>query len=126
MNRIYVLPKDVFGEGIYRRIYLLIKNNRWDWAAIGATFGLIGGMLSIILGAMLWAVVPFLAPVSLGSFLNGFETLFFILPLPSLSLGAYCLDLLEKKTPGLPLPANSLPADFKRWLRLRPRHPHHN
>ena len=126
MNRIYVLPKDVLGEGIYRRIYLLIKKNRWDSAAIGATFGLVGGMLSIILGAMLWAVVPLLAPVSLGSFLNVLEIVFFILPLPLLALGAYCLDLLERKPPNLPLPVKSQPAGFESRHRLRPHRPHQN
>jgi hypothetical protein len=126
MNRIYVLPKDVLGEGIYRRIYLLIKKNRWDRAAVGAALGLAGGMLSIILGALLWAVVPLLAPVSHGSFLNVLEIVFFILPLPLLALGAYCLDLLEKSPPVIPLSAKSQPAGFENWHRLRPQRPHQN
>src|SRR5215212_5644613 len=102
MKRIYNLPKDELGEGFYRRIYLLIKKNRGDWATRLATFGLAGGMLSIILGAFLWAIAPLLAQGNFKSFLNVSEIVFFVLPLPLLALGAYCLDLLEKRPPILP------------------------
>ena len=107
MNTIYVLPKDELGGGIYRRIYLLIRKNRGDWAAAGATLGLACAMLSIILAALLWVVVPLLARSNFRSFLNVLDTAFFVLPLPLLALGAYCLDLLEKRQPALPLPTDS-------------------
>jgi hypothetical protein len=54
------------------------------------------------------------------------SNLFFALPLPLLALGAYCLDLLEKRSPILPLPANSQPASFERWHRLQARRPYNN
>lgn len=110
MNKIYVLQKDELGGELYRRIYLLIRKNRWNRQSIGASLGLIGGLLSIILGSLLWAVVPFLMQGGFGSFLNSVEILFFALSLPLLALGVCCLDLLEKSPPLLPLPAGS---DFK-------------
>ena len=121
MNRTYVLPKDELGEGFYRRIYLLIKKSRPDRTSVGAAWGLTGGLLSIALGALLWAVVSLLTPCGLRSFLNGLETLFFVLPLPLLAVGAYCLDLLEQRPPLLPLTTIS-----ERRQQFRPRRPHQN
>ena len=126
MNSTYVLPTDELGEGFYRRIFLLIKKNRPDKSSAGAAFGLAGGLLSISLGALLWAVVSLLTPGGLRSFLNGLETIFFVLPLPLLAVGAYCLDLLEKKPPLLPLTAESGPAAAAARHRFRPQLPHQN
>jgi hypothetical protein len=120
------LPKDELGEGLYRRIYLLIKKNRGNWAARLAILGLAGGLLSIILGALVWAIVPLLVQGNFKTFLNISETVFFVLPLPLLALGAYCLDLLEKRPPILPLPVKSQLAGFKSPHRLRPQRPHRN
>ena len=125
MNKIYILQKDELGDELYDRIYLLIRKTGWTRQSMGATFGLAGGMLSIILG-LLWAVVRYLAPVSLGSLLNVLSNVFFMLSLPLLALGAYCLDLLEKRLPILPLPAESQSADSERWHGLRTQHPHNN
>jgi hypothetical protein len=97
MNKTYTLLEDDIGGELYRRIYLLVRKNRWTRPSIGATMGLAGGMLSIILGALLWAViVSHLASGSFGSFLNALEIVLFALSLPLLVLGTYCLDLLEK------------------------------
>ncbi len=126
MNTIYVLPKDELGEGLYRRIYLLVKETRGGWDTIGAAFGLAGGTLSIVLGALLWVVVSLLAPGGLRSFLNVLETAFFVLPIPLLALASYCLDLLEKRFPFLPSPADSRPAGFESPHRFRPHRPHQN
>lgn len=112
MDEIYTLPEDELGGGIYRRILLLIGRNRWAWQSFAAAAGLCGGLLSIVLGFMDWAIVGILAPVgAAGSFLNAAGIVLFILPLPLLALGAHCLDILEKKTPALPLPADSRPDD---------------
>jgi hypothetical protein len=71
MNKIYILPKDELGGDLYRRICFLVSKNRGTRQSIGAAFGLAAGMLSIILGALLWAVIVSLpAAGSLGSFLN--------------------------------------------------------
>jgi hypothetical protein len=116
MNKTELLTEDDSDDGIYRRIGLLIENNRWAWATIGATFGLAGGMLSILLGALLWITVRFLATGYFGSVLNVVEIFFFALTLPLLTLGAYCLDLLERRTLLLRL----------QWQHLRPKQPHNN
>lgn len=126
MNKIYILPKDELGGELDRRICLLISKNRGTRQSIGAAFGLAGGMLSIILGAVLWGIVLLLAPGSFGSFLNGLEIVFFALALPLLASGAYCLDLLEKKSTIIPLPAKSQSGGFQHWHRLRAQLPHKN
>lgn len=126
MNKIYVLPKDELGEMLYQRISLLIKKNRRGWAPRGAAFGLLGGMLSIILGALLWAIVPLLLQAGMRSFLNVLETVCFVLPLPLLALGAHCLDILEKRTPLPQLPSQFQPAGFESLPRIRLQSPHQN
>jgi hypothetical protein len=126
MNKIYVLPQDELGEEIYQRIHQLIKENRCAWATIGAIFGLVSGTFSIILGAVLWIIVQFLSPGEPRSFLNVLDTVVFVLPLPLLGLAAYCLDLLEKMAPIIPLMDKSQPADSESRRRLRPHRPHQN
>ena len=126
MNKIYVLQKDELGGELYRRIYLLISKNRWTRQSIGASVGLIGGLLSIILGSVLWAIVHFLVRGGFESFLNTVELLLFALSLPLLALGVYCLDLLEKSPPILPLPAGPDVKVSCRYERFRPQHPNNN
>ena len=127
MNKIYALPEDELRGGIYHRILLLMGKSRGTWQMVGAAVGLFGGLLSILLGVMVWAVVGLFAPAgAFGSFLDVAGTALFVLPLPLLALGAYCLDLLEKKPPALPLPAESRPAGTVRSRRYRARRPHHN
>lgn len=126
MNEIYVLRKDELGGELYGRIYLLIRKNRWTRQSIGASVGLAGGLLSIISGSLLWAVVSFLVRDRFGSFLNVVEILFFALSLPLLALGVYCLDLLEQSPPSLPLPAMSRLKVSGRYRRFRPQHPSNN
>ena len=126
MNKDYVL-KDNNRDGlIYRRIYLLIRQDGWNGQSIGAAFGLAGGMLSIILGGLLWAAAPLLAPGGFASVLNVLEIIFFALPLPLLAVGACCLDLLEKKVPLLSLQAATRPARFDSLKRFRLSPPHEN
>lgn len=111
MNKIYVLPEDELKGGIYERILLLMGKNRGTWQSVGAAVGLFGGLLSIVLAVLIWAVVGLIAPAgALGSLLDVGGTVLFILPLPLLALGAHCLDLLEKKAPVISsLPAESQP-----------------
>jgi len=126
MNKIYILQKDELGGELYRRIYLLISKNQGSRQSIGASVGLIGGLLSIILGSLLWAIVHFLVRDGFGSVLNAVEILFFALALPLLALGVCCLDLLEKSSPVLPLPVGS---NFKVSVRYQPfrlQHPNNN
>lgn len=124
MYKICGLKEDELSGDFYRRIYLLIKKNRWTRTAISAGIGLVGGLLSIIFGTFLWIVVHLLTPGGFGSFLNKVEILFFALSLPLFVLAAYSLDLLEKKPPIIPLPSQL--AAFEHWPRLRPQCPHKN
>lgn len=126
MNKIYVLQKDELRGELYRRIYLLIRKNQWTRQSIGASLGLAGGLLSIILGALLWAIVSLLAPSSFRSSLNAVDVLFFALSLPLLAVGACCLDLLEMRALILPLPAKSQPDGSGCWRRLRAQLPSKN
>ncbi|HEX8283123.1 MAG TPA: hypothetical protein VF588_07200 [Pyrinomonadaceae bacterium] len=110
MNKIYTLPEDELKGEIYQRILHLTAKSRRTWESVFAAVGLFGGLLSIVLGVLDWAAVGLLTPAgALGSFLDAAGTALFVLPLPLLALGAYCLDLLEKKTPALPLSAESQP-----------------
>ena len=127
MNKIYVLPEDDLRGDIYQRMLLLMGKNRGSWQSFAAVVSLFGGLLAIVLGALDWAFVGLFGPAgALGSFLNAAGTILLVLPLPLMALGAFCLDLLEKKTPALPLPAESGPPVPARGLRRRPRHPHLN
>ena len=127
MDKIYVLPEDELRGEIYRRIVLLVGKNWGSWQSIATVISLFGGLLAIVLGALDWALVGLFAPAgAFGSFLDTAGTILLILPLPLLALGAFCLDLLEKKAPILPLPAESRPAVPARRHYRRPRYPHHN
>jgi hypothetical protein len=109
MDKRYVLPEDELRGGIYDRILLLMGKNRESLQTVGAAVGLLGGLLSIVLGVLVWAVVGLIAPAgAFGSFLDVAGTALLVLPLPLLALGAHCLDLLEKKALSLPLPAATL------------------
>ena len=99
MNEVYPLPADDSGDLLYRRIYLLVSKDVWGWPSIGAVCGLAGGLLSVILGGLLWVVVRLLATGVFGALLNRVELVFFVLTLPLLALGAHCLDLLEQARP---------------------------
>ena len=121
------MPEDELRGEIYKRILLLLKKNRGSWQSVAAAVCLFGGLLSILLGVVAWAAFGLFAPAgALGSFLDTAGTVLLVLPLPLLALGAVCLDLLEKKPPALPLPAEPRPAGPVRLRRLRPRRPHHN
>jgi hypothetical protein len=110
MGKIYVLPEDEMRGGMNRRILLLVGKNWGTWESAAAAVCLSGGLLAIVLGVLDWAVVGLFAPAgALGSYMDTAGTLLFVLPLPLLALGAYCLDLLEKKDPALPLPAEAQP-----------------
>jgi hypothetical protein len=127
MGKIYVLPEDDLRGEIFQRILRLMGKNRRSWQAVAAAVGLFGALLCIALGAVDWAFVGLFAPAgALGSFLDKTGTVLLLLPLPLLALGAFCLDLLEKKPPALPLPAEPRPAVPVRWHRFRARRPHRN
>jgi hypothetical protein len=127
MDKIYVLPEDELRGEIYQRILLLMGSHWGSWQSVAAAVSLFGGLLAIVLGFLDWAAVGLFAPSgTLGSLLDAAGTILFVLPLPLLALGAYCLDLLEKRAPALPLPVAARRAAPLRPHRRRLRHPQHN
>jgi len=79
-------------------MHRLIEINPWAWQSIGALSGLIGGVLSPVLGMLLIAVTWFIKSEPIFSTLNVLCIVPFVLTIPLLTFGAHCLDLLERKT----------------------------
>lgn len=79
---------DEYGEGMYLQIFFLIKMHKWTWQSIGAIIGLGGGIVSIVIAILLPAV----------PLIKGISSVFLMLFLLLLGLGAHCLDLLEEKS----------------------------
>ena len=60
--------------------------------------GLVGGVLSPILGTLLIAVMWFVSSLNDNAVLNDLSIVSFVLTIPLLAGGAHCLDLLERKS----------------------------
>jgi hypothetical protein len=88
---------------IYEEMHRLIEINPWAWQSIGAVSGLVGGILSPVLGTLLIAVTWFVHSARVVSSLNTLSIVFFVLTIPLLAFGAHCLDLLERKAAHLSL-----------------------
>jgi ABC-type transport system involved in cytochrome c biogenesis permease component len=102
MNQDYDLQVDLEWD-LYEEMHRLIEVNPWTWQSIGAVSGLIGGVLSPVIGTLLIAVTWFIHSERIVSSLNGLSIISFVLTIPLLSFGAHCLDLLEEKTARLSL-----------------------
>jgi len=102
MKHDYELQED-WDCDIYERMHHLIEINPWAWQSIGAVSGLVGGVLTPVLGTLLIAVTWFIHSEAAVSSLNGLSIVSFVLTIPLLTFGAYCLDLLERKTARLSL-----------------------
>ncbi len=102
MNQDYELQEELEWD-ICEEIHRLIKLNPWAWQSIGAVSGLVGGVLSPVLGTLLIAVTWFIDSERIVSSLNGLSIASFVLTIPLLTFGAHCLDLLERKTAHLSL-----------------------
>ena len=88
---------------IYEEMHRLIEMNPWAWQSIGAVSGLVGGVLSPVLGTLLIAITWFIHFQGVNSTLNVICIVSFVLTIPLLTFGAHCLDLLERKTAKRPL-----------------------
>ena len=111
--------RDEAGDGIYRRIYVLVSMEGGGWGSRVAIFGLAGGLFSVPLAMLLW-VLKFIAPIQTAATLNEVSNILFALALPLLALGACCLDLLESKSPSSTPPGHN-PISLADWRHLRPR-----
>jgi hypothetical protein len=106
MNKEYELQEDQEWD-IYEDMHRLIEINPWAWQSIGAVSGLIGGVLSPVLGTLLIAVTWFVHSERIVSSINGLSIVSFVLTIPLLVFGAHCLDLLERKTAHLSLTSSA-------------------
>src|SRR5262245_30881175 len=75
----------------------LISNSRDVWPVCGAGIGLVGCVISPLLGALLTAVSWIEGNRGYGPLLHKVGTVLFLLTIPLLIFGGYCLDVLEKR-----------------------------
>ncbi len=116
MKNIHKSNEDEIWEGLYPQILFLIKKNKWTWQSVAALFGFGSAILSFIVGILLPIAAFWLIPDGSDSTLKGISSVFLILILPLLALGAHCLDLLEKKSKDFP--ATELKSDkFRLYLK---------
>ena len=76
----------------------LLRVHGWTFKTGGAAFGLCGGIVAPVLGAVLTAIAWFTGPEWHGHLLQRDGTVLLFLTIPLLILGAHCLDLLDKTT----------------------------
>lgn len=81
-----------------KKLYSGARQGIWTWQASGAMFGLAGGAVAAILGAVLLFVALIAGDQSEGLSLHGIGNILLLSTIPLLILGACCLDLLEKQT----------------------------
>lgn len=126
MNEYYATRGNQEWDDIYQSIYCLIEKNAGTWQSVCAVTGLVGGLLSPVLGTILTAVTWFIPTDGASSFLNVLSIALFCLTLPLLAFGAHCLDLLEKIPSILPVITKPKSVGFGDWNNLRPQLPHRN
>lgn len=102
MRHDYELQGDLECD-IYERMHRLIEINPWAWQSIGAVSGLVGGVLTPVLGTLLIIFAWFIHSERVVSSLNVLSIGSFVLTIPLLTFGAHCLDLLERRTARLSL-----------------------
>jgi hypothetical protein len=103
MRHDYQLEDDLECD-IYERMHSLIEINPWAWQSIGAVSGLVGGVLTPVIGTLFIAFTWFIHSERVVSSLDGLGIASFVLTIPLLTFGAHCLDLLERRTARLSLP----------------------
>lgn len=109
MNRLDGPRRADEGINLYQEMEDLIRAHPWVWQSVGAVIGVAGGALSPFLGALLTAATWFIHSPRAISFLNSLSIISFVLTIPLLAAGAYCLDLLEGKSSRISHPAESQP-----------------
>jgi hypothetical protein len=81
-----------------RNVIKVLRIHGWTFKTGGAAFGLCGGIVAPVLGAILTAVAWFTGPAWHGHLLQRDATILLFLTIPLLMLGAHCLDLLDNTT----------------------------
>ena len=75
----------------------LISDSRDVWPACGAGIGLIGGVVAPFFGVLLTVVSWLEGSSGYAPRLHKLGTISFLLAIPLLIFGGYCLDVLEKR-----------------------------
>lgn len=70
-----------------------------SWRSTGAAFGLIGGIASALMGALLTVIAWLSSDLSAAHALSHWGTILLCLTVPLILLGGYCLDLLDGSKP---------------------------
>lgn len=94
MNQLIANQEDVLQEHETKG---LISDTRDVWPVCGAGIGLVGCVLTPLLGAVLTVVAWIEGNNGYGQLLHKLGTVFFLLAIPLLIFGGYCLDVLEKR-----------------------------
>ena len=102
MGQDYELQEDLESD-IYEEMHSLVEANPWAWQSIGAVSGLVGGVLSPVLGTLLIGFAWFIHSERVVSSLNVVSIGSCVLTIPLLAFGAHCLDLLERRIARLSL-----------------------
>jgi hypothetical protein len=110
------LPEDQQWD-LYEEMHRLIEVNPWTWQSIGAVSGVVGGVLSPVVGTLSIAITWFIDSERIVSSLNGLSIISFVLTIPLLAFGAHCLDLLERKTARLYPPGRKI--EIRGYRRAR-------
>lgn len=80
-----------------KKLYAGARRGLWSWPASGAVFGLVGWAIAAILGTVLLFIAWAVGDQSEGLSLHGIGNILLLSTIPLLTLGACCLDLLEKR-----------------------------
>ena len=84
----------------------------WNWRTAGAIFGLGGGIIAPLAGAILTAIAWFAGPLWHGFALHRDGTVLLFLTIPLLLFGAHCLDLVDAHKSRGEQPASN-------WIKIK-------
>jgi hypothetical protein len=86
--------KDLRHDSLIRTI----TRSGLSWPVVGAAFGLIGGLISPLVGSVLTIIAWFTGPIWHGIHIQRDGTALLFLTIPLLVIGACGLDLLDVET----------------------------
>src|SRR6185369_9891432 len=93
MSSEVVLHDDDVTPGLVRAE---LRAHSWTWKSTGACVGLLGGLITPLLGLALTALAWFVGDWH-GYHLGRDSAAFFFLSIPLLIFGAHCLDMIDKE-----------------------------
>ena len=84
-------------ELLQSAIVRTLRVHGWSWMSCGAVVGLVGAIVSPLLGSVLTTITWFTGPDWHGFHLQRSGTVLLLSAIPLLILGAHCLDLMDRK-----------------------------